>query len=90
MLNKVLVAATAAFALSVSAGAGIAFPAIPMQGGQSSSNVQQVTFWAKPFPHRYNWSLARACTRYEPVETARGTVMQRVWVCEDRRRYSYR
>lgn len=89
-MHKILLAAVTSFALSASAGSGIAFPSAPIHAAQSLPNVQQVTFWGRPFPYGYNWSLVRACTRYEPVETADGTRMQRVWVCGDRRRYYYR
>ena len=90
MMQKVLVAAFAAFALSASASAGIAFPAASFHAAQSLSSVQHVTFWGDSFPYGYNWSVEKACTRYEPVETGRGVVMERVWVCGDRARYSRR
>jgi len=84
MAQKMLLAATAAIALFISAGAGVAFPAAPMQTVQPTS-ITKVTFWARSFPYGYRWSLARACTRYESVETSRGPVIQRVWVCGHRR-----
>jgi hypothetical protein len=84
MAQKMLLAATAAIALFISAGAGVAFPVAPMQAAPTTA-VTKVTFWGKSFPYGYRWSLARACTRHEPVETSRGPVMQRVWVCGHRR-----
>lgn len=84
MTHKVFLAATAAIALFVSAGAGVAFPVAPMQAAPTTA-VTKVTFWGESFPYGYRWSLARACTRYETVETSRGPVMQRVWVCGQRR-----
>jgi hypothetical protein len=84
MTHKVYLAATAAIALFASAGASVASPIIPMQAAPAAA-VTKVTFWAKSFPYRYNWSLARACTRYETVETSRGPVTERVWVCGHRR-----
>lgn len=42
-------------------------------------------FWGEPFPYGYRWSVARACTRYEPVDTAHGVRMKKVWVCGYRR-----
>lgn len=92
MVRKVLVAATVAFALSFSAGAGYAFPVAPFHAIQNPPSVRQVTFWGRSFPYGYNWSLVRACTRYEPIETTRGTRMHRIWVCGERWRnvVSYR
>jgi hypothetical protein len=84
MTHKVFLAATAAVTLFVSAGAGVAFPVAPMQAAPMAA-VTKVTFWGKSFPYRYRWSLARACTRYETVETSKGPVMERVWVCGQRR-----
>jgi hypothetical protein len=84
MIQKVLLAATAAIALFVSTGAGVAFPVAPMQVGPTTA-VTKVTFWGEPFPYGYRWRVARGCTRYETVETSRGPVMQRVWVCGPRR-----
>jgi hypothetical protein len=47
-----------------------------------------VTFWGEAFPYGYDWSIERACTRYEPFETPHGTEVRRVWVCNDKlRRY---
>jgi hypothetical protein len=89
MTRKVLLAATAMIALFVSAGSCMAFPITWVQPAASPS-VQRVTFWGRAFPYRYNWSLARACTRYEPVETAHGTRIHRIWVCSVTRRYSMR
>ena len=89
MAHKVLPAAVAAIALYVSAGSCVAFPVHPMQSAENSI-VQRVTFWGRPFPYRYNWSLVRACTRYELLEGPRGPRMHRIWVCGDRRRYSSR
>ena len=41
-------------------------------------------FWGEAFPYGYRWSVVRACTRYEPVETRRGVRMEKVWVCRGR------
>lgn len=89
-MHKALLAVVASFALSASAGSGMAFPAAPLHAAQNLPRVQKVTFWGRPFPYGYNWSLVRACTRYEPVETAKGTRLQRVWVCGERWRHYYR
>jgi hypothetical protein len=91
MTHKVLLAAAAAIALFASVGATVAFPVTPIQSTENQS-VQRVTFWARSFPYRYAWSVTRACTRYVPVETSRGPVMRRVWVCSERGRsvVSYR
>jgi hypothetical protein len=48
--------------------------------------VEPLGFWGKPFPYGYQWSLARACSRYEPEEGPRGTTWRRVWVCNVRPR----
>lgn len=90
MKSKVVLAIAAAAMLCGSSVSGMAFIAAPVAAAQRLSDVHSVTFWGRSFPFRYNWSLVRACTRYEPVETTRGTRMHRVWVCGDRRRYSYR
>lgn len=82
MTNKVLLAAAAAVALFASVGTSAAFPVAPLQAARTET-VQKVTFWGKPFPYGYRWS--RSCTRYDLVETSRGPVMQRVWVCGHRR-----
>lgn len=84
MTHKVFLAATAVITLFVSAGAGAAFPVAPMQAA-STTAVTKVTFWGEPFPYGYRWRVARGCTRYETVETSRGPVMERVWVCGHRR-----
>ena len=52
---------------------GAALPAMKPQ-------VEQVTFWAQPFPYGYRYSRA-ACYRYVRVETSRGMRTRRVWVC---------
>lgn len=84
MTHTVFLAATTAIALFVSGGAGVAFPVTPMQAGPTAA-VTKVTFWGEAFPYGYSWRLARGCTRYETVETSRGPVTQRVWVCGSRR-----
>jgi hypothetical protein len=84
MTHKLVLVAAAAMALVASVGAGVAFPVAPMQAAPTAA-VTKVTFWGKSFPYRYRWSLARACTRYETVETSKGPVMERVWVCGQRR-----
>ncbi len=85
MTHKAILAAVAAVGLLAFSGASNAFPVAPIQAdtaaGLQHPNVQQVTFWGRAFPYGYTWSVTRACTRYVPVETARGTVMRRVWVC---------
>jgi hypothetical protein len=86
--RTVVLACAAAIALMVSAAPGMAFPAAPLP--VQTAGVEKVTFWGRPFPYRYNWSLARACIRYVPVETARGPVMRRVWVCDEHYRYASR
>jgi hypothetical protein len=66
----------------------LAFPASPVQASHAIPNVQMVTFWGEAFPYGYDWSIERACTRYEPFETPHGTEVRRVWVCNDKlRRY---
>jgi hypothetical protein len=82
-MQKVLFAAATVVGLSMSAGAAGAFPLAPIEVARDV-NVLQTSFWGRAFPYRYNWSLVRACTRYEPEETSRGTVMRRVWVCGER------
>jgi len=83
MTHKVFLAAAASVAFFVSAGVSSAFPVMPNLAMQKSA-VRSVTFWGQAFPYGYNWSLARACTRYETVETSRGPVTRRVWVCGGR------
>lgn len=78
MTNKVLLAAAAVIALFASVAVAAAFPVAPIHAAPAEV-VQKITFWGKPFPYGYRWS--RSCTRYEMVETSRGPVMQRVWVC---------
>lgn len=82
MTHKVVLATAAAIALFSSVGAGVAFPLAPLQA-TAVSDVTKVTFWGKPFPYGYRW--ARSCVRYVTVETSRGPVMQRVWICGQRR-----
>lgn len=79
MTHKLFLAAAAAIALFASVGAGVAFPVAPIQAAPEKA-VTKVTFWGKPFPYGYRWS--RACVRYVTVETSRGPVTQRVWVCD--------
>ncbi len=80
MMYKVFLATTAAIVLFVSAGAGQAFPIAPLETARPA-DVTKVTFWGQAFPYGYRWSAARACMRYETIETSRGRVTQRVWVC---------
>jgi hypothetical protein len=85
MTRKVLFASVAAVAFGASVQFASAFPVTPMAAA-THSHVAKVTFWAQPFPYRYNWSLVQACTHYETIETPRGPVMKRVWVCSVGRR----
>lgn len=84
MMQKAFLVAAAAVALS--AGSAMAFPSAPLPV-QNATMVQQATFWGRPFPYGYNWSLRKACTRYETVETAHGPRTERVWVCSARWRH---
>jgi len=72
------------------AGGAMALPAAPYQGlpAGHQATIWRVglPFWGENFPLHYTWSLARACTRLVPVETPRGTRLERVWVCAARRR----
>jgi hypothetical protein len=86
MIRKGLSVAVVFVALTASSGSALALTSAPLHAVPLSAGVHQVTFWARPFPYFYNWSLVRACTRYEPVETARGTRLQRVWVCREKSR----
>jgi hypothetical protein len=86
MKHKLLSAATVLLALGASVGSGAAFPSTPIHVSQALASIQRVTFWGDAFPYGYSWSVVRACTRYEPVETAQGTQMQRVWVCGEKSR----
>jgi hypothetical protein len=79
-------AASVGVFLVASTGPGSAAPIAPLSGVQDLAMDQKTTFWGRAFPYRYNWSLVRACTRYVPVETTRGTRMERVWVCRERPR----
>lgn len=75
---------TLAFAVvSLSPNVALAFP-ISSPAALHDGLVRKVTFWGHPFPYGYTWSLARACTRYIPVETAHGVRSERVWVCRQR------
>lgn len=82
--NTLLVAgAAAAFAASVEIAA--AFPIAPLPTVAQPA-IEKVTFWGRPFPYYYSWSLVQACTRYETVETPKGPVTKSVWVCDAGRR----
>jgi hypothetical protein len=70
--------------VSASASQSMTLPAHLVVTAQTAAGLEQVSFRGRAFPYRYNWSRARACTRFEPVETSRGTRMQRVWVCSGR------
>jgi len=90
MKHKRLLSIAAVFAFFAASGSVWAFTMDQLQFVRRSGPVQQVTFWGRPFPYGYNWSLVRACTRYLPVETAQGTRLQRVWVCRAKwRHYSW-
>lgn len=80
MTRKAILATVAVVALGASTQFAAAFPAAPLTAA-TQPTVEKVTFWGHAFPYQYNWSLVRACTRYEAVETPRGPVMKRVWVC---------
>lgn len=81
MIRNALLATVTAVTLGASVQFAFAFPAAPLTS-VSQPAVEKVTFWGRPFPYYYNWSLVRACTRYETVETAKGPVTKRVWVCD--------
>lgn len=74
------IAALTAMFFMLSSGSGMAFMAASPQL-LPSSKASLISFRGETFPYRYNWSIRRACTRYEPVETARGTILRRTWVC---------
>ena len=80
MTRKVFLAAVIAVTLGASTQLASAFPAARLNA-VSQPGIEKITFWGRAFPYQYNWSLVRACTRYETVETSRGPVMKRVWVC---------
>lgn len=80
MIRKVLLATIVAATLGASIQLASAFPAAPLHI-VAQPRAEKVTFWGHPFPYHYNWSLVRACTRYETVETPRGLITKRVWVC---------
>lgn len=86
MAIKMLAAAVSALAIGTAVQSASAFPAVPGLK-PTGTNIQNVTFWAEAFPYGYRWSLAQACTAYETVETPKGPVTRRVWVCSapDRR-----
>lgn len=84
MAHKVSLAVTALIVLFVSCGIGQAFTTASMLAAAPAA-VTRVTFWGNSFPYGYSWSRQRACTRYETVETGRGPVTQRFWVCGQRR-----
>ncbi len=54
-------------------------------GGRGVGTHHAFGFWGEAFPFGYRWSRVKACTRYEPVDTAHGVRMEKVWVCGDRR-----
>jgi len=56
-------------------------------GGNGVGTFHSLGFWGEPFPYGYRWSVVRACTRYEPIDTAHGVRMEKVWVCGGRRHY---
>jgi len=89
MMSKVALAAAAAMLLCGSSGSGLAFTSAPNILAQRLSGIHQVSFGGWSFPYGYAWSRVRACTRYLPVETTDGkTRMQRVWVCDESKRYT--
>jgi hypothetical protein len=84
MMHKALLVVAASIVLCALAKPGHAFPAASIHASQGRQNLQQISFWGEAFPYGYNWSVVRACTGYEPVETTQGTRMQRVWVCAEK------
>lgn len=46
-------------------------------------------FWGENFPYGYRWSLVRACSRREEVETPHGLRWRTVWVCRTPRHFAY-
>ncbi|SHJ85341.1 hypothetical protein SAMN05444159_1690 [Bradyrhizobium lablabi] len=52
-----------------------------------AATASPVSFWGRPFPYGYTgWG---PCVRYERLETERGIIFRRVWICspsEARRR----
>jgi hypothetical protein len=72
--------------ISISNGALAADSVRKGYGYRGIGTVEPLGFWGKPFPFGYQWSLARACNRYEAEEGPRGTTWRRVWVCNVRPR----
>ena len=90
MMAKTVLAAIATVMLCGSAPAGFVIAAPLLGVTENLSPIQNAAFVGRPFPYRYTWSRARACTRYEPTETARGVRWQRIWVCGDPKSRRYR
>jgi hypothetical protein len=86
-MQRLVLGATAALIMAAATGPSLALPAAPLHAVKADPVIQQVAFWGRPFPYRYNWSLVRACTRYETIETPRGPRLHRIWVCAGRHRY---
>jgi len=71
------------------AGNVMALPAAPYQAaprGHAMVSRVVLPFWGENFPLHYTWSITRACSRVVPIETPRGTRLERVWVCATRHR----
>lgn len=80
MTHKVILLPALAAGLLAFAPPAPAAPLAPIKTTPASV-LQEVTFWGEPFPYGYNWDRTRACTQYETVDTGRGLVTRRVWVC---------
>jgi len=88
MSIKGFLTATALLLIPASASQAMTLPTSSALGAvQAASAVEKVSFWGRAFPYRYNWSRVRACTRFVPVETARGPRLQRIWVCSRSRHW---
>ncbi len=91
MAYRLTLGLVAALLLLVSVGHRVLAADQAVRGaGRVVGTQAELGFWGRPFPIGYNWSLERACSRYEPVESDRGTRMERVWVCDVPRGYAYR
>ena len=48
----------------------------------AGSPVEQVSFWARPFPFGYSY-MPGQCYKYVPEDTPKGTIWKRVWICTE-------
>jgi hypothetical protein len=79
-LRTALIGAMIIIGCLSSAGAAPMAPGI--MSGQIPPQIEQVSFWARPYPFGYVYTPGQ-CYIHVPEDTPKGTIWRRVWICTE-------